>query len=259
MSVYNAQQSDHQGYHTLQQTYQQKPVSYHNYAGSSTPVANAVSIEEAVAAAAAVTRRPTTAAYEKYYEAIAATATTPAPHDTTSPRYYWKRKSPHGYQYYKPYVPRQAVPTYSRVPPPAYRRVTAMHKGPHVQHYYHGPYTMEAALPMSSASSDHSSHSWLDHALSPVKREDSLLSSIGAPAGSSTALLNGLLVPIVLLGLSIPALGFAYTYLNRRRDIGGDLTTYLQDLRPNDETLNQYLRFLQTAIECYQDPKKYNC
>ncbi|KAJ1530786.1 hypothetical protein ONE63_005637 [Megalurothrips usitatus] len=130
---------------------------------------------------------------------------------------------------------------------------------PTVQHFFHGPYTMESPA-LAAAPAGAASDSWIEHALSPaVKRDDSLLSGLGSPPGSSTALLNGLLVPIVLLGLSIPALGFAYTYLSRRRALDTDVTSFVQNLRPNEETVDYYFNVLQNAIECFNDPKRQHC
>ncbi|XP_052131940.1 mediator of RNA polymerase II transcription subunit 15-like [Frankliniella occidentalis] len=130
--------------------------------------------------------------------------------------------------------------------------------GPQVQHFFHGPYTMEAAVganPGAGASPD----AWIEHAIAPIKRDDSLLSGLGTAPGSSTALLNGLLVPIVLLGLSIPALGFAYSYLSRRRAFDNDVASFVQNLRPDEETIDYYFNMLQKSIECFSDPKLSHC
>ncbi|KAK3930014.1 Mediator of RNA polymerase II transcription subunit 12 [Frankliniella fusca] len=132
---------------------------------------------------------------------------------------------------------------------------------PQVQHFFHGPYTMEAALggAGAAAAAGAAPDAWIEHAIAPIKRDDSLLSSLGSAPGSSTALLNGLIVPIVLLGLSIPALGFAYSYLSRRRAFNDDVTSFVQNLRPDEETIDYYFNLLQTSIECFSDPKLNHC
>ncbi|XP_046986513.1 uncharacterized protein LOC124556589 [Schistocerca americana] len=80
----------------------------------------------------------------------------------------------------------------------------------------------------------------------PLHKEDGMFPQ------KNRSSMYALLVPLMLLGISIPAIGFMYTYLNRRRSFGRSYTDAdACSLLPSDEILDCYMKIFQRSLECF--------
>ncbi|KAK7862643.1 hypothetical protein R5R35_002071 [Gryllus longicercus] len=96
----------------------------------------------------------------------------------------------------------------------------------------------------------HSPPNELMELMSPFKKEDGIFPpSTNNPSG----LYGSFLMPLMLLGISLPAIGFMYTYFSRRSLNTG----FVPNIHvPSQEDLDYYAKLLQEGISCYNNPKK---
>lgn len=84
--------------------------------------------------------------------------------------------------------------------------------------------------------------------MSPLKKEDAMF----PPSSNHPGSLYGIMVPLMLLGISIPAIGFVYTYFSRR----SFNSAIVHNILPSEEKLDYYFHILQRGIECFQNSDK---